>query len=221
MCFSASASFIASAVLVTVGVASLKKVSRPSQILFASIPFVFGIQQLSEGVLWLSLGNPLYDTWTAIAAQVFIFFAQILWPMWVPIAILLFEKNESRRTFQKFMILAGVSVGCFLGFCLFHYGLEPAIIGHHISYFQKFPAHSKPFIVCFYALSTIAPPFFSHIKHMWLLGLLVAVSYIIAAIFYTQFVLSVWCFFSSIISVSVYFILLENARKGSKNISAL
>ena len=55
MCFSASASFVASAALLTGGVATLKQTTNNGQIPFASIPLLFGAQQLMEGFLWLSL----------------------------------------------------------------------------------------------------------------------------------------------------------------------
>jgi hypothetical protein len=51
MCFSASASFGAGIVLAVIGVATIKKREQPSQIYFATIPFLFSIQQVSEGFL--------------------------------------------------------------------------------------------------------------------------------------------------------------------------
>jgi hypothetical protein len=55
MCFSASASFGASLVLSVIGVATIKNTRHREQLPFASIPFVFAVQQFSEGVLWLTL----------------------------------------------------------------------------------------------------------------------------------------------------------------------
>ena len=58
MCFSATASFGASAVLGVIGVAAVAKAKTKPQRLFASIPLVFAVQQLSEGFLWLSQNIP-------------------------------------------------------------------------------------------------------------------------------------------------------------------
>jgi len=44
---------------------------------------------------------------------------------------------------------------------------------------------------------------------MWLLGATILVSYVITEIFYDHYIVSVWCFFSSIISVAIYAIILE------------
>lgn len=49
MCFSAPVSFSAGAVLLGLGSAK-----RPRELPFAAIPLLFAIQQLSEGVIWLT-----------------------------------------------------------------------------------------------------------------------------------------------------------------------
>lgn len=53
MCFSAEASFISGTVLVTIGVAAIRLCKHPKELLFASIPLLLGVQQFSEGYLWL------------------------------------------------------------------------------------------------------------------------------------------------------------------------
>ena len=54
MCFSASASFITGVGLSVVGVATLRMTSRRAEIPFALIPFLFGLQQIIEEMIWLS-----------------------------------------------------------------------------------------------------------------------------------------------------------------------
>jgi len=54
MCFSATASFIAGVSLLVLGVATVKKAKRKAEIPFAMIPLLFGVQQIIEGMLWLS-----------------------------------------------------------------------------------------------------------------------------------------------------------------------
>ena len=50
-----------------------------------------------------------------------------------------------------------------------------------------------------------------------MLGAAILISYIITAIFYEHYILSVWCFFSAILSVSVYLITLEIKGKYEVN----
>lgn len=209
MCFSATASFTTGAVLTVIGIAALKKTHHKSQFLFASIPLIFGMQQLAEGVLWVTLPNPDLLQTQKTATVVYIFFAQIVWPIWVPIAILKLEKSETRKTIQRIFIGAGLLVGTYLAYCLISFHVEAEIIGKHIFYHQHYPLSVKPYVVGLYALATIAPSLFSHVKRMWMLGATILASYIITVIFYEHYILSVWCFFSSIISLSIYLIMVK------------
>lgn len=212
MCFSASASFGAGIVLTVIGVASIKKSQHLSQLLFASIPLLFGVQQIAEGILWLTLPNPEYVNTSKVATYTFLFFAQILWPMWAPIAILVFEKRAKRKNIQKVFVIAGLIVGFYLAYCLLAFNVEAKIVGHHITYLQDYPPSLRKYVILLYGLATIVPPFFSHIKRMWMLGVSILISYIVTAIFYEHYIISVWCFFSSIISLSIYAILIKIAN---------
>ena len=215
MCFSASASFGAGVVLTVIGVASIKKTHHPSQLLFASIPLIFGAQQISEGILWVTLPYADYVDTQRMFTYMFLLFAQIIWPIWVPIAILLLEKSTTRKNIQKVLVGAGLLVGIYLAYCLMTFHVEAKIVEYHISYFQDYPTSFRKYGIILYAMATIAPSFFSHIRHMWMLGATILISYIITAIFYEHYILSVWCFFSSIISLSIYAIMIEisNAQK--------
>ena len=96
MCFSAEASFGASAVLFGVGCLTISRVQEIRQLPFATIPFIFSIQQFFEGLLWLALKNQEYQQWQNLGTQTFLIFAQIIWPLWVPTSILLLEKKHAR-----------------------------------------------------------------------------------------------------------------------------
>jgi hypothetical protein len=209
MCFSANASFSAGIVLTAIGVFSIRKAQNPSHLLFAGIPLIFAIQQLTEGIVWLTLLNPGYAVLLKIATFVFLFFAQVLWPLWVPVAILLLEKEGTRMKFQKLLVGMGALVSFYLAYCLFRYPVRAEIVGYHITYRQDYPAALANIGAVLYVISTIAPAFFSHIKRMWMLGVTVLVSYLVTELFYEHYIVSVWCFFASVISISVLVIMLE------------
>ena len=54
MCFSATASFSAGAVLLGIGALTVKSSHRRREMPLAAIPLLFAIQQLTEGVIWLT-----------------------------------------------------------------------------------------------------------------------------------------------------------------------
>jgi hypothetical protein len=209
MCFSASASFGAGVVLSVIGIATIKKVQHPSQIMFASIPLIFAIQQTAEGILWLTLPDPHHLPTQISVTYIFLFFAQIVWPLWVPVAILLLEKEGSRNMIQKLSVGAGIIVSLYLTYCLISFHVQAKIIGYHIAYQQSFPRMLKYYCLALYTVATIFPVFSSHVRRMWMFGVAIIISYIISGIFYEHYFLSVWCFFSSIISISIYAIILE------------
>ncbi|HMJ70427.1 MAG TPA: DUF6629 family protein [Cyclobacteriaceae bacterium] len=216
MCFSASASFGAGAVLAVVGVVSVKQVRDPSQLAFASLPVLFSIQQITEGVLWISLPDPAASVTQHNATYLFLFFAQVVWPALVPISILLLQKESRNKTILKIFAGIGVSISAFLIYLLLTFHVEAKIEGQHIFYFQDYPRALRIPGAALYVLATIAPLFFSQVKRMWVLGSLIAVSYLLTEIFYTHYVLSVWCFFAAVISI-VVLVLMRNVRRDSVN----
>ena len=96
MCFSAIASFSTGSLLLGLGALTLKSVRRPRELPFAAIPLLFAIQQLSEGVIWLTfrVDAPLLN---AVMTHVYSFFSHVLWPIYVPVAVLLIEPPGRRR----------------------------------------------------------------------------------------------------------------------------
>jgi hypothetical protein len=69
MCFSATANFVGSAVLGTVGVITLTKVKHRRELMFASLPVLFAVHQLIEGFVWLGLDGilrPLLASWVLL-----------------------------------------------------------------------------------------------------------------------------------------------------------
>ena len=219
MCFSAEASFGAAAILTVIGVVTIKKTTHKSQLWFASIPLVFGIQQLAEGVLWLTLPNPEQVGLQIAATYVFIFFAQVIWPFIVPFGVLMLGKKDTRKLIQRILVGAGILASTYLAYCLFTYNVEANIIGHHISYKQDYPISVRSYGIVLYVSATVASLFFSHIKRMWILGGLIGIAYVITTLFYEHHVLSVWCFFSSIISIYIYIIMRGIAKKEKEKIA--
>jgi hypothetical protein len=54
VCFSASANFIGGGVLGAIGVATLTEVKHRRELLFAAMPCLFAVHQITEGFVWLA-----------------------------------------------------------------------------------------------------------------------------------------------------------------------
>lgn len=209
MCFSAGASFGAAIVLSTIGIVSIKTTQTPKHIVFAAIPLIFAVQQLSEGILWKTLPNFESIAMQKAMTYLFLIFAQVVWPSYVPFSIWLLEEDNKRKTILALLVGIGAIVATYLSYCLLTFHVEANIVGYHIAYFQDYPLSLKSYGAVLYILATIAPLFISSVKNMWILGLTILISYIITALFYQHYVLSVWCFFSSLISIMVYVIAMQ------------
>ena len=90
MCFSAAASFTTGVALLFVGTVTTRRVRRPAELPFALVPVLFGLQQLIEGALWLTFPDKAPHANTVLT-HVYSLFSHVLWPVYVPIAVLLLE----------------------------------------------------------------------------------------------------------------------------------
>ncbi|MEJ6978951.1 DUF6629 family protein [Pedobacter sp. P351] len=209
MCFSASASFIASTALFGGGVASIKQTSRAAQVPFAVIPLMFSIQQLSEGFVWLSLTNSDYSAFEKPSTYVFMFFAQVIWPSLVPLSIYFLEENPLRKKILLILLGIGAAVSIYVTYSLLFYSVKASISSHHIVYYSYFP-HQKGLVASVvYLLPTVVPPFISGIKKMNVLGMIIIISLVVTKLFFSRYLVSVWCYFAAIISLIVFYIIKE------------
>ncbi|CAD5265323.1 MULTISPECIES: DUF6629 family protein [unclassified Imperialibacter] len=206
MCFSASASFGASAVLATVGVVTLRKVKDARQIPFAAIPLMFAAQQVSEGLVWIGLANPEHAAWSRFPVYIFLVFAQVIWPFWIPFAVFKMEKDSVRKRFLAAFLVVGLIFSSYILYCLFAFDVSAEISVGHIHYSLDFPYAFTWISSVLYAIPTVVSLFVSSVKRLYTLGVCIALSYLVARWFFLGFVISVWCFFAAILSFIILWI---------------
>lgn len=207
MCFSAAASFGASAILTGIGIASLKQVKEPAQYPFASIPLIFGVQQFFEGVVWVSATNNQWSGYQYPAAYGFLCIAQIVWPLLFPLAFQRIEKDLSRRKLIRLLQIPGIMIAAYFLYCLISFHMEVKIISHHVFYDIDFPRKLIPIAAGFYLAATIAAPLFSTDNRIKIIGVILLAGYLVARIFFQPSLISVWCFFGIACSIVVYLVL--------------
>jgi hypothetical protein len=210
MCFSSSASFGASVVLSGIGFVSLVKARTVPEKFLSGIPILFAIQQCIEGILWMSLSNPdlAQLQWTATFG--FLSFAQVVWPIYMPIAMFLFEQDPVRKRILTVCTISGILLGAYLTYCLLHYPITASANEHHIKYDLGFDLARKWYFGLLYFVPTIVSSLVSGTRRLRWLGYLFLASYIFARLIFQHFVVSVWCFFGAIISIVVLLIVLKS-----------
>jgi hypothetical protein len=200
MCFSAPASFIAGATLSAIGVATLRRAETKSEVPFAAIPLLFGVQQLTEGVIWLTFQHDaplLRQTMTYVYSG----FSHVLWPIYVPFAMGFMETERWRkRTIAAFQA-AGLVAGLYL---LYSIVARPIVAeaDRHIVYVT--PHFYLPAVIALYLAATCVTCFFSSHAFVKLFGILALLAFAVAYIFAAHALVSVWCFFAAILSVLIY-----------------
>jgi hypothetical protein len=217
MCFSAGASFAGGIIISAIGVATVRKVHNPSQIVFASIPLFFGIQQIAEGFLWMTLPDNDFYNLQKISTYMFLIMAQVIWPLMIPVSIMLMEKNIKRKRVMLLFSGLGLALSLYYSFCLLTFSVNPEISGYHILYKNDFPQSLSNPAFAVYLTVTITPLFISGIRRTWLLGILMTFSCLITAIFFTQYLTSVWCFFAALISAVIFWILTDSRKAFTLN----
>jgi hypothetical protein len=221
MCFSAEASFGASAVIGTLGVVTLKKAKTTNQIPFASIPLLFAVQQASEGMLWIGLSSANHDSWKHFPVYIFLIFAQLVWPVWIPFSTLQLEHNRKRRTIIKVILGMGTLVSLYLMYCMFVYDLKAEIHSGHIKYTLSFPMAFAWISSVFYFVPTVVPLFVSSFKRIQLLGLAVLAAFVFSKIYFAEHLISVWCFFAAILSLVILWITSKFKKTDNDMISVI
>src|SRR5688572_19244994 len=213
MCFSAEASFGASAVLGAVGVVCLRKVIKQKPYLFAALPVFFALQQFSEGFVWLSLTDPDWAGFRKIPVYFFLIFALLVWPVWLPLSIWFIEIRPGIKKLLLAEVGFGLLFAVILGFFLFNHSVFPEIEGSHIHYELGFSGKLVQSASLLYFIPTIIPPFLSVWKRVWVLGLFLLVSYLVSKYYFDHAVVSVWCYLAAFISFIIWWSLSEMKHK--------
>jgi len=201
MCFSASASFIAGSSLSVLGVAALRKTKTRSERPFAAIPLLFGIQQLVEGVIWLTFSHDaplLKQTMTYIYSV----FSHALWPIYVPFAMGVLETVRWRKKAIFAFEAAGVPVGLYLLYYIVTRPVVAEVIGRHIVYVS--PHFYQMPVMVLYLTATCVTGLFSSHRFVRLFGILAFLSAIAAYVVHVMALVSIWCFFAAILSLLIY-----------------
>lgn len=233
MCFSAGASFSAAAFLTTIGFLSMRHAPARLQF-FAMIPLFFAMQQFAEGVIWLittgiptdaksplviplimisgpigflmkKFGLPKYYALLQMAATyVFLAFALIVWPTWIPFALGTAEKNNTRKQMITILLILGIIIsGILLGKMLLQ-GVQATICKERMCYSS--PSLFKNIqldALLLYCLAAIGPLFLSSLRGTTMLGLGILCSAGLTWYAWYAAFGSVWCFFAALLSVSV------------------
>ncbi len=201
MCFSATASFVAGGVLSAAGVVTSTQAKTKKELPFAMVPLLFGIQQLTEGFVLLSISWHA-ATLNLVATYIFSLFAFVIWPIYVPFAVGLLETVPWRKKVIYVFQAAGLAVGAYLFYSHTLSLVTSDIVGSHVVYNNSHFYESG--VMLFYFAATIVSCLFSSKRIVNVFGVLAFLFAMTAYWFYTSAFVSAWCFFAAILSIIVF-----------------
>ena len=206
MCFSAGASFATAGALGVAGGLTLGQVKKKSELPFASIPLLFGVQQAIEVAVWLSFGSPVVNT---VAAYAYSMFSHVLWPIGVPLSVLLVETDQTRKKILYLFSFVGLGVGLYLLYFIIAEPVTAHVVNNSIAYHS--PHLYVYLIMALYVITTCGSCLVSSHRIIQIFGVVLFISFAIAAWFFVETFFSVWCFFAAILSILVFWYFKNNS----------
>ena len=217
MCFSATVSYSAAALLAGTGLYAVQRARRlqPPYWMWALVPVFFGFQQAVEGRVWQALdaGNASAAVPSALG---FHFFSHFLWLWWLPLCCYLIEPRTTGKI-RKRVIGGCAAFGAFAGtlvysVMLFHpEWMTVAVKEHSIIYDfsapYRIPIEIPVTPVMLYGLTILMPLLFSSHRLIRIFGALVALSMALASAAYNAAFISVWCFFAAVLSLYLVYMI--------------
>ena len=217
MCFSATASFTSGAVLIPVGMYCLRRAIKasPQSVLFAVYPLGFGIQQIFEGLLWLSLGRQLDCQYPA--AFGFMFFSHFFWLWWVPLSVWWLEATGIRKNIALGLTITGAVYGALMYFpVLLNDGwLQIVLMNHSIVYEARLIYDGfmpRELVRAIYAVIVVSSLLTTSDRYVRYFGILILLSVVLAKLFFDYAFISIWCFYAALLSVYIVYMLHKQAR---------
>jgi hypothetical protein len=211
VCFSATASFVASGALAGVGAATLYRNEAPQLRMFAAVPLVFAAQQACEGVVWLTtMGATPGRGLAQLAVVAYLSVALVLWPSWLPLSLRAAEPSPERRKVLTGLSIAGLLVSAFCAMALALWPAAARVRGHHITYdFSLGVGEGTILPVLAYFIPTAVPLFVSSLSLSRILGVVLLIALAATVVAQRAALTSVWCFFAAILSALILAIVMR------------
>jgi hypothetical protein len=211
VCFSAQADLTAAALVAPVGVVALRWAPTRADLPIAALPLLFAVHQGIEAFVWLGFEGRVSDAVFRAAIFGYLFIAQVILPLLVPIGIRAIEPVAWRRRALLVPLAAGIAVA---GWVVYVMNVEPLgahAARHAVVYETDF--RIGPISTGLYALATLGAVLLTSRRKLLLFGLVNAAGFVAAAFIRYEAVTSVWCVYAALTSGIVLLHLQERRRE--------
>jgi hypothetical protein len=229
LCVSTEASFGLAGVLVPAGGYCLKTAWQRdrSALPLAAVPLFFGIQQCSEGLVWVAIGHENSE-WLKPAALFYLFCALVFWLFWIPFSAAFLESKRK----IKFLLGLGAVLGLAGGLAfylpiLLHPEVLVVSVEHHsirydftrsaaMKVISEIEWHVAYLVVVSLPLLLVA----RQRRGLIVLGTVLVASAAISHFYFWYAYTSVWCFLSAVLSVVFAYVFHKFPLATNRNFAA-
>lgn len=201
MCFSAEADFVSGAVIGAIGLATLTQVEKPREIPLAVLPLALALHQVVEGFVWRDLDTgPNHST--GVAVYLYLAFAWVVIPVFLPFAIMLLEPPGRRRRQIGALVAVGGVAAVYLAAGIVGGDVSAHTVEHTIQYGGA--GQYATAVTGLYIVATCGAPLLSSFRAIVWFGIANVVTVTTIAVIQIEGFTSVWCLWAAVVSVLIY-----------------
>ncbi len=191
-----------------VGILTLMKASQRKEIMLAALPLLFALHQFTQGFVWLGMHHLIAVNMLHLAESIFIFYAQGLLQLLIPLAVWLIEPEDSiRKKILGLLAILGALLTIYTMWGLVEVPTSVYIKGHALVYVNPWTA--KGWVAALYILTTCGSLVFSSSISIQIFGWLNLIG-LTAVYFINHYAFTaLWCLYAASVSAMLYFYFVE------------
>jgi hypothetical protein len=201
VCFSASADVVGGVVIGAIGVDVLRHLDgRRRYAPLVALPLLLALHQFDEAFVWWGLQGHVPAALGHVATWIYLAFAFVVLPVYVPVAIVILEPQGRRRLLMvPFVVLGAVVAGVLLA-AMARGPVVAELAPHYIGYSTDL--HAGVFVVMLYVTATCGSLIFSGIRDIARYGVVNLVAVALLARLSSEGFASLWCAWAAISSAA-------------------
>jgi hypothetical protein len=210
VCFSAQADITAGLVVSAIGVDALRQVHRPSERALGALPLLLGAHLLVEAFVWEGLTGGVAASTGRAAMWLYLAFALVVLPVYVPFAVRAVEPDPRRRRTMARLGVVGVALAGVYLIALLDAPVDVRIEERHLAYVLQMDYGGL--LAGIYAVVACAPPMLSSERRIALFGVANLAAVVVLVWVESSALTSLWCAWAAVTSVAIVAHLRRAAR---------
>jgi len=214
MCLSAEVDLVASVAIGAVAVDTVRHVAQPREIMLGSLPGLFALHQFSEVFVWWSLDDVVGAELGRAMMWVYLTFALVVLPSYVPAAIAFVEPDERHRRAMWAVFALGAATSAVMASQLYDGAAEARDEDLHIQY--VFGLQWPIVVVAGYLVATCTPLLLASWPTLRWYGVANIVAVAAIGSFAIGGIVSLWCSWAAISSVAIALTMRRRRRRDAR-----